>query len=397
MAANARRRHVVVLNQFALPLSQGGGTRHTELFSRLDGWSHTIIAGERNHYSQEKFTTDDPAFRLVKVPSQKGGGAARLAGWLAYSAQAFWRTVREPRVDAVYASTPHPLAPLAGWAAAKVKRAPFVLEVRDLWPESIVSVGKLKEGSPVHRVLSAVERFSVNAADQVVGVTTGWEDHFARLGDTPFQVIPNGAEFVGRSSVSADNAESLRPAVEGPCGIFAGAHGPKDGIDAILDAAAQHPCIGFALMGNGVMKEPARKRVRAEGLDNVKFLDPVPKSQLADVLSAFDFGIHAVTPLGVFEKGMSPNKLFDYMAHDLPVVSNAGRALDAVVGDAPVGAISTDLVQAVGAYCDATASDQESWSNNRRLLMSGPYSRDASSEKLREVLERVVKVGRKRR
>ena len=388
MAANARRRHVVVLNQFALPLSQGGGTRHTELFSRLDGWSHTIIAGERNHYSQEKFTTDDPAFQLVKVPSQKGGGAARLAGWLAYSAQAFWRTVREPRVDAVYASTPHPLAPLAGWAAAKVKRAPFVLEVRDLWPESIVSAGKLKEGSAVHRILSAVERFPVRRAESVVGVTQGWEEHFAQLGAKKLVVVPNGSVFRDDLPTLSDQELSeLRPDVPGPFGVFAGAHGAMNGLDLILDAAVRHPQVGFTLIGSGPAKAAAVRRAEREGLRNVLFHAPIPKSEVARVLASFDFGIHSILSLDVLDKGMSPNKLFDYMACDLPVVSNAGAGLRRFDVDGGIGALGSDLGDAVEELLNADEERRTVWAANRRRLMTGPYSREQSARDLTAVLD----------
>ncbi|TDP80075.1 glycosyltransferase involved in cell wall biosynthesis [Brachybacterium sp. AG952] len=389
--SQSSRRHVVVLNQFALPLSQGGGTRHTELFSRLDGWSHQIIAGNRNHYTQEVFRTQEKSFRLVPVSTQRGGAAARLAGWVAYSAQAFWHTVRAPRVDVVYASTPHPLTPLAGWAAARVRRAPFVLEVRDLWPESIVSAGKLKRGSAVHRILSAVERFSVRQADQVVGVTEGWDSHFRALGSTPFHVVPNGAEFRGKSAGQpARDLSKLRPDVAGPFGIFAGAHGPKDGIDAILDAASAHPTVGFTLIGSGVMKDPAKERVQREGLSNVTFLDPVPKAELAGILAAFDFGIHAVSPLNVFSKGMSPNKLFDYLAHDMPVVSNAGGALDRIVGDGPIGVVTSDLAVSVARFLETGTDEKEKWATNRRNLMTGRYSRTSSARTLKGILDAAV-------
>lgn len=389
------RRHVVVLNQFALPLSQGGGTRHSEIFSRLEGWSHKIIAGNRNHYTQEKYTSSNSSFGLVRVPSQSGGAAARMAGWIAYSAQAFWQTVRAPQVDVVYASTPHPLTPLAGWAAAKVRRASFVLEVRDLWPESIVSAGKLKPGSLAHRVLLGVERFSVQRADQVVGVTEGWESHFHALKSAPFHVVPNGAEFKGRATrESARDLRELRPDVEGPFGVFAGAHGPKDGIDTIIDAASAHPTVGFTLIGSGAMKAPAQERVRREGLANVKFLDVVPKTELAETLAAFDFGIHAVSPLAVFSKGMSPNKLFDYLAHDLPVVSNAGVALDGIIGTGSIGVVSNDLAAALDSFLHASDVDRNDWAEHRRLLMTGPYSRTSSARKLREVLDAALR-GRK--
>jgi hypothetical protein len=61
-------KHALVPNQFALPRTEGGGTRHVDLFSRLVDWQPLMVAGNRNHYSQEAYTTDDVRFRLVRVP-----------------------------------------------------------------------------------------------------------------------------------------------------------------------------------------------------------------------------------------------------------------------------------------------------------------------------------------
>lgn len=382
------RSHVVVLNQFALPLSQGGGTRHTELFSRLEGWSHKIIAGNRNHYTQDKYTSPDPSFHLVEVPSQSGGAAGRMAGWIAYSAQAFWQTVRAPQVDVVYASTPHPLTPLAGWAAAKVRRASFVLEVRDLWPESIVSAGKLKPESLLHRVLSSIERFPVRRADAVVAVTQGWEEHFEELGARRLVVVPNGSVFhEDLETLAEEELAEFRPDVPGPFGVFAGAHGAMNGLEMILEAASQNPTVGFTLIGSGPMKADAVHQAREKGLRNVLFHDSIPKTELPRVLGSFDFGIHSIKNLDVLDKGMSPNKLFDYMACDLPVVSNAGAGLRRFNADGGVGVLGTDLGDAIEEMLLADDARKETWSRNRRHLMNGPYSRAQSAKELSAVLD----------
>src|SRR5665647_861378 len=90
-------RGVVVLNQFALPRSEGGGTRHIDLFGRLDAWEPLIVAANRNHATQRPFRTDDRRFHLVWVPEQHGGRLARVAGWVIYALEAFFITVTRRR------------------------------------------------------------------------------------------------------------------------------------------------------------------------------------------------------------------------------------------------------------------------------------------------------------
>src|SRR5450759_4967472 len=103
-------KHVLVLNQFALPPSEAGGTRHIDLFSRVQGWTPLIIAGNRNHGTQEVFDTDDKRFRLTWLPPQHGGGLARIIGWIIYAIQAFFLTITRRQLDLVYGSSPHLLA-----------------------------------------------------------------------------------------------------------------------------------------------------------------------------------------------------------------------------------------------------------------------------------------------
>lgn len=381
---------VVVLNQFALPRSEGGGTRHIDLFSRVEGWRAVIVAGNRNHYSQTTYQTADTTFKLVRVPKQ-GKGLSRLVGWLAYCAQAIFVTVRAPRLAAVYASTPHLLAPLAGFTAAKIRRVPFILEVRDLWPKSMVDAGLMAEGGAIHRVLAAVERFVVRRADSVVVVTAGWEDHFAGLGLDPerLHVIPNGAELDDFAVSESREQLRQRHKISGFTAVFAGAHGPKDGIDLILDAAAEQPDINFLLIGAGPAKADAMTRANRDGIVNVAFRDPVAKSELPSILHACDVGIHAVAPLDVFDKGMSPNKLFDYLACNLPVVSNADVALREVIVDDQCGRIGPvhSLAASLGAVRAAQPADLRRWTNSGRQLMEGKFSRSVAAGRLRAILD----------
>lgn len=386
-------RHVIVLNQFALPRTEGGGTRHIDLFGRLPGWQALIIAGDRNHYSQRQYRTTDQRFRLVHVPQQRGK-LSRVGGWLLYSVRAFISTIARRQLDLVYGSSPHLLAPLAGLVAARIRGVPFVLEIRDLWPESLIDAGQLRQDSLLHRVFSWMEKLVVRQADAVVGVTPGWEEHLAGVGMkvASLTIIPNGTEL---SDFQTDNSrDDLREihSIRGCTAIFTGAHGPKDGIDLILDACKQVPEVNFLLVGEGRAKEAARMRAADEGISNIEFRDPVSKQDLPELLAGCDIGIHAVTPLSVFQKGMSPNKLFDYLAAGLPVVSNAGEALRSITADTEYGHIGgpDSLADGVRAVSRASSAQRATWAGNGRALIAGPYSRSHAAHKLAQTLESLL-------
>ncbi len=386
-------KHVLVLNQFALPRDQGGGTRHIDLFARLDGWTFQIVAGNRNHYTQQPFTTSDRRFRLVSVPSQDGTAAKRVASWLAYCGAAARIALTTRRVDAIYASSPHLLVPLAGWALSRIRRVSFILEIRDLWPESFVAAGLLQDGSALHRVLKLLERFVVSRADQIVVVTDGWQDHLGGIGANlaTVTVIPNGTDANDFRLPNFDRELSRRQlGITGTTAVFAGAHGPKDGIDLILDAASQLPDLNFLLVGDGQTKSQATKRAEVENLANVEFRNPVPKKQLPRLLRSCDIGIHSVAPLSVFALGMSPNKLFDYLAAGLPVVSNGGAPVARIMAPHVTGSVggSDHLVDGLRAVAQASTQEKEHWRSNSEMLINTRFSRTSSASRLETVLER---------
>jgi glycosyltransferase involved in cell wall biosynthesis len=383
-------KSVLVLNQFALPRDQGGGTRHADLFSRLERWRPVIVAGNRNHYTQQRFTTADESFRLVGVPAADGGARKRLLAWLAYILRAAITALREPDLRAVVASSPHLLAPVLGVGLARIRRIPFILEIRDLWPESLVAAGAVRSGSALHKLLALVERQLVQRADSIITVTSGWEKHFEDLGALDrVTVIPNGAEL--SDFAVSDSRESLRDryGIRGFTAIFAGAHGPKDGLQYILEAAHECPDVNFLLVGDGPSKREIIAYTKAQGLLNIEFRPPVPKEQLPSLLAACDVGVHAVTPLSVFDHGMSPNKLFDYLASGLPVASNAKHALSSFIADDQCGRLgeSTDLASCIRAVESADDRTRERWKHEAFRLMSSRFSRTASAEKLEAILE----------
>lgn len=391
---DSRWRRVLVINQFAMPRTEWGLTRNADLFGAVSGWHTTIVAADRDHYSQRIFTTTDPLFRLVSVPAYRGAGLARIVGWLIFSVRACWIGLRSPRPDVVYASTPQLVSALAGWVVARVRRAAFVLEVRDLWPESIVAAGHLRRGSTVHRLLVRLERFLYEQARRIVVVTWGWEEHFADLGVSTdkLHVIPNGVD--AEVSRGLPDKARLRDAhaIQGFTAIYAGAHGKANGLDQLLDAAAELPQVNFLLVGAGPEKERLVARAAREGLTNVAFRQPVPKTQLPALLKACDVGVHVLAPWELLARGLSPNKVFDYMAAGLPVVSNCAEGLRKIISDGECGRLGAadGLAACLAAAFSAGDDVRARWAQTGERLVRERFSRSANVELLTDVLNSLV-------
>ena len=157
-------RRVLVLNHFALPMSGGGGTRHVELFGRLEGWDPLIQAANRHYFDQSPVQSEG-TLQTVPVTPFRGNGASRVLNWLSYSAAALGKGIVSSKPTVVYGSSPHLGAAVAGLLIARARRAAFVLEVRDLWPQILVDSGMMEETSKVYRVLRSLEKYLYNSAD----------------------------------------------------------------------------------------------------------------------------------------------------------------------------------------------------------------------------------------
>lgn len=390
-------RRVLILNHFAVPLSAPGGTRHAELASRLYGWRATIVVANRNHLTRQR-TAFDVTFRPVWVWPYGNAGPARILGWMSYAVTSLIAGVRYGKVHLVYASSPHLLAGLSGWLLARVRRVPFVLEVRDLWPDVLVDMGGLSPSSPIVRVLRFVETFLYCRAARIVVLTEGVVSRLVELGAerTKIIVIPNGADPVDFEVPTP--REELRAC----CGfsgftvVYAGAHGPANGLDLVLDAAAELattvPDVRFVLVGDGVEKPRLRERAASERLPNVQFLDPVPKREIAALLQAADAGLHVLADVPLFRFGVSPNKLYDYLAAGLPAITNTPGEVAAMVKEADAGLAVAPTGIAGGVMTMAQASDDERkrWSENGRAWMAAHRSRRALAAKLEGMLNDVV-------
>ncbi|MEH1015181.1 glycosyltransferase family 4 protein [Micromonospora sp. CPCC 206060] len=395
------QRQVLVLNQYAKPLHEPGGTRHVELFGRLSGWRHTIVVGDLDNYTRQRFQTTDPHFVRVRVPSYRGNDHQRVANWISYSLGALRAALRQrPRPDVVYASSPHILTPVAGWLAARIRRSRFVLEIRDLWPETLVSMGYLRSGSITHRLLRALERWLYRRADAIVVVAEGWRSYLVAQGvdESRIEWVSNGAEPADFTLRPEYRSLRSRVPVTGRLVVYAGAHGPLNGLDLLLDAAAELPEHTFVLIGDGLEKAHLVERAHAEQLGNVHFLDTIPKRELAGIIGDADVGVHVLANAEIFQLGASPNKLYDYLAAGLPVVTNCPDEPQDIVLSAGAGIAvgPNELVAGLRKLLGEDTATLRAMGGRGRRYIEEHRSRTVMAARLQRLLDAVVVPGSSR-
>ena len=391
-------KRVLVFNHFAVPRGQAGGTRHAELFATLDGWEATIIASDRHIFTGAQSTTTDAGFRHVWTSPTTTSPISRVLNWVSYAFTSLWAGLRAGPIDVAYGSSPHMLAPLSAWLVAKARRARFVLEVRDLWPRVLLEMGGMRETSLLYRSLTALERMLYRKAELIVVMAEGVQktlvDEGVDAGKIAF--IPNAADPEDFDPPADKETLRRRYGFEGVTAVYAGAHGVANGLDLLLDAAkslqVSHRELRVVLVGDGAVKAQLQARVATEAIDTVSFLDPVPKSEMPSILGAADIGLHVLADIDLFRYGVSPNKLFDYMAAGLPVITNTAGEVASFVEAARAGVAvaAGELAIGLAAVVNAGEDGRRAWGSSGRAYMEAHRSRRAMRERLLLSLNRLA-------
>jgi len=229
--------------------------------------------------------------------------------------------------DLVFATSTPITAVIPGLAAKWFRGKPFVFEVRDLWPELPRALGL--RNPFVLGGMSLLEFLGYRSADACIGLSPGIVDGIrARsAADLPVAMIPNGCDL--EVFHPTKRARLTLPGL-GPDDFvagFTGAHGVANGLDALLDVAAELKRRGdarvkLAFIGDGKEKERLAAKATELGLTNCLFFPPVPKAELGAITASLDCGLMVLKDIPAFYRGTSPNKFFDYLAAGIPVVNN---------------------------------------------------------------------------
>jgi glycosyltransferase involved in cell wall biosynthesis len=225
------------------------------------------------------------------------------------------------RVDVVIASSPTLFSALSAWFIARSRRVPFVLEVRDLWPEAIVSMGLMRRGLAV----SALERlahFLYRQASRVVVVTESFADYLAGRGvpRSKLAVIPNGADMRLFSPSADGTAIRARFGLDQQFVVaYVGSHGLSHGLGAVLNAAAHQPDVTYLLVGDGADRDRLYAERERRGLLNVRMHPSVPKSDVPGLYAAADVCLVPLRDVPIFQTFV-PSKLFEVLAAGRPIV-----------------------------------------------------------------------------
>lgn len=330
-----------ILNHYAQHPGGPGGTRHFHLAKYMSkyGWKTTILAASTELNTGRQRLADSEKQRLeeidgipflwVKTPAYSGNGAGRILNMLAFTFRVLLpgSTKSLERPDAIIGSSVHPFAAWSGKVLARRFGVPFLFEVRDLWPQTLIDMGQLKEGSFPDRLLKKLELHLFRNASAIITVLPKAHEYIVPLGIARERVVwlPNGVDMELFPSDPHRKSDNKHFTV-----MYLGSHGQANGLSTILhamkrvqdnqDVDSEKPIL-LRMIGDGPLKEHLRKEAAVLGLLNVVFEDSVPKSRIPEIASEADAFVISVRDLpGLYRYGFSMNKLFDYMASARPTI-----------------------------------------------------------------------------
>ena len=407
---------VWIVNHYATdPQETASGSRHFSLARGLvdRGWNTVLLAASTEHPSGRRRrglpergfsdrSREGVTFRFLPAPEYRGG-VSRLRNMAVFTAALLRRAnVRGlPRPDVVIGSTVHPLAAWAASILARRAGVPFVFEIRDLWPQTLIDMRKLPERGPLTWMLRRLERALCTRAAAVITLLPFASEYLVSQGVPAEKVF-----WISNGTDTADFVDAPRETAEDFVFMYLGSVGRANGVGAIVDsflaAAAEDPRLRLVVVGDGAERASIESRAASSpSAARVVFEAPVPKEQVPTLVARADAMVINILDLDVYRYGVSMNKLFDYAASARPILI-ASSARNNLVAEADAGMVvpaddTEGLARAMVEMSSPSATeDRTRWAANARAHVIANYDYRALAARLDDVLVRCTAPAEKR-
>lgn len=354
-----------------------------------------IFEGYRNRLWQREQIDGVEVIRLWTYITANEGFLRRTLDYVSFMVAAILATPFLPRPDVIVSTSPQFFTPCAAFVVSRLKWRPWVFELRDLWPDSIVAVGAMKETALI-RALRKLEYFLYRKATRIVSVTHSFREILSKNGIDPgkIEVVPNGADLEAyrpgdRSEMLADKFDCKGKFVAAYVGTIGLAHG----LGTLLDAAEQlreRDDIAFVLVGAGAEEKVLMAEAGRRGLGNVHFAGSVSKVEVRDYWRFCDVALVLLRDSPLF-RHVLPSKMFEAMSTERPIILGVKGESEAVLKKAGAGiAIPPEDSRALAAAILQLAANREervAMGKAGREFVTTRYNRDVLASRMLAVLE----------
>lgn len=397
--------------------------RHSFFAGELNKRGHTVLlfaASFEHNQFQETIDYPDGKKHLkkddrrgfervwIKTPHYSRNNSKRVINQLvfAYRTILVGMKINEKQPDIIIGSSVHLFAVLAAYILAVKYKVPFIFEVRDLWPQTLIDIGALAERSPITYLFRIIERFLYKKADCIISLLPKAQDYIASLNIDCKKVvyIPNGIDlkWFDTNLEKPDLGDELITLFKDTLRdkmvfSYTGAIGIANGLDTVIDAAkllTSSLKIHILVVGAGPEKERLLTRVETEGIKKVSFVESVEKDLVPYILSNSDVCILIAKKSKVHRYGVSMNKIFDYLASRKPIISALDTNVN-IIEEANCGLFVTPdnpeaLAQAVLEMVNLSTEERKRLGYNGRRYVEEHHEISILTDRLLAVIENLT-------
>lgn len=365
-----------------------------------------IFPGYRNRVLQQETIDGIRVIRTWTYVTPNEGFLKRTLNYVLFAIAAVLASLRTDRPDVVIATSPQFFVGLAGAVVARLKRRPFVLEVRDLWPDSIVQLGQLRQRWII-RSLEAIESALYRSAAGIVVVTRAFADHIAARGIPRERIafVPNGIDpelFHPRAPGNAEHELLRQHGLEGKFLVaYIGTLGLAHGLVTLVDAAERlrhEKEIVFLLIGDGADRGRIEAEVVRRGLDNIRLLGLRPRAEIPHWLAITHLTLVMLRNLPVFAT-VIPSKVFEFLAQERPMLLAAPDGeIRGLVEETKAGITiepeDPDALARAVLFVRDHPSEAAARARAGREWVEREYLRDKLARRMADFLEQTVRAAR---
>jgi len=403
---------VTFLTHYFPPEVGPAQTRLHELAKRLiaAGETVTVVTGFPNYpageifpgYRGKRFMEDTyDGIRVLRTwvyATRRRGFIGRLLNYFSFPIFSLLAVRKLGPTDIIYVQSPPLFTGLAALWFSRLKRAPYIFNVSDIWPQSAVELGMLRNRFAI-RLAEMLERHIYRRATRITVATPGILERLAVRGVPREKIflLTNGVDTAAYNVSSPDRDLAKRLGLDGhKVFMYAGLHGLAQGLDVILEAAklTRNPDVLYVFVGDGADKPALVAKAEAEGISNVRFLPIQPTSTLPAVLNLAYATVIPLRRLDLFKAAL-PSKLFDSMAASRPIVAPLWGEAAALVEAAACGLVvepedARGVQEAVEKLAADPALAQRLGEQGRRYVVEH-FNRDDIAKRLIELLEEAAR------
>ena len=404
------KKNIWIINQYTGSSHYGMNYRSYYLAKEFvkSGKDVTIFAGSYSHLFSNypntkglftKESIDEIDYIWVKTPKYKSSKSiGRILNMLVFMVNLFFYNIfKMKKPDVIIISSLSLFPVLNAYIWSKIFKIEFIFEVRDIWPLTLVEVGNFSKYHPLVLFLSLFEKLGYKKAKHVVSVLPNAKKHMVSQGmdENKFIHIPNGVnlEEVQNYQKISKELQSLIPKDKFVVG-YVGTIGIANALEYFLEAANKlkdNDKIHFVLVGKGGEKSNLQKYCSSNKLNNVTFIDPIPKIQVQGMLKLFDVCYIGWHNKDIYKYGISANKIFDYMYSAKPILHSISVEND-IVRNAKCGlsveAENSELIkEAILELSLKSVTELEEFGKNAKEYVCKYHSYD----KLAKMYEELIK------